>query len=329
MSYCLNPICQQPQNFNEARFCDCCGERLWLQGRYQALKPIGQGSFGRIFLAVDEIVRTKPRCVIKQFAPEDPETKEIAQQLFQHEAYQLSRLGKHSQIPKLISYLEIDQCQYIVQEFIDGQDLEQEFQVRPFNQYEIIELLHNLLPVVQFIHSHGVIHRDIKPENIIRSSFLNPALKDFDLILIDFGAAKGAFTVSSRVSSKGAGTNIGTPHYSAPEQAAGQATFASDIYGLATTCIYLLTGESPNFKLYSHADSKWIWQDYVGDRTLDRQFCKILDKMLARDLKHRYQSVAEILRDLKLLGNLDKSVAIPKLPHQPKFKQDIGEGFFV
>ncbi|MCX7595956.1 MAG: serine/threonine protein kinase, partial [Fischerella sp.] len=67
MSYCLNPNCPKPQNTNDEKFCLTCGSKLLLKERYRATKPIGQGGFGRTFLAVDEDKPSKPRCVIKQF----------------------------------------------------------------------------------------------------------------------------------------------------------------------------------------------------------------------------------------------------------------------
>ena len=71
MSYCLNPECQKAnRNRIEAKFCQYCGSKLLLGDRYRALELIGQGGFGRTFLAVDEYKPSKPRCVIKQFYPQ-------------------------------------------------------------------------------------------------------------------------------------------------------------------------------------------------------------------------------------------------------------------
>jgi len=69
MRYCLNFNCQNPQNPIDAEVCQNCGSKLLLDDRYLALKLIDQGGFGRTFLAVDEFLPTKPRCVIKQFFP--------------------------------------------------------------------------------------------------------------------------------------------------------------------------------------------------------------------------------------------------------------------
>ena len=155
---------------------------------YRAIKPIGQGGFGRTFLAVDEDKPSKPRCVIKQFFPQAQGTNnsQKAAELFEEEAVRLDDLGKHPQIPELLANFTQDERQYLVQEFIDGQNLAQALATEgSFNETQIRSLLSSLLPVLDFIHSHNIIHRDIKPENIIRRH-------DGQVVLVDFGAAKFA-----------------------------------------------------------------------------------------------------------------------------------------
>ena len=126
MSYCLNPHCQKPQNHKNAQVCSTCNTKLLLKQRYRAIKPIGQGGFGRTLLAVDESKLLKPPCVIKQFVL----TAHIADnntlkagELFKQEALRLKNLGKHNQIPNFLYYLTQEENQYLVQEYIDGYDL--------------------------------------------------------------------------------------------------------------------------------------------------------------------------------------------------------------
>ncbi|MBD1943879.1 protein kinase [Coleofasciculus sp. FACHB-712] len=289
MSYCLNPACPNSQNPSDTKFCLTCGTKLLLKDRYRAIKPIGQGGFGRTFLAVDEDKPSKPRCVIKQFYPQAQGTSTVkkAIELFNQEAMRLDELGKHSQIPELLAYFTQDDRQYLVQEFIDGQNLAQELaQVGAFSESQIRQLLNDLLSVLQFVHSQQVIHRDIKPENIIRRS------RDRKLVLVDFGASKVATTNALNQT----GTSIGSPEYVAPEQARGKASFASDIYSLGVTCIHLLTQRSP-FDLYDINEDAWIWRQYLISKVSD-SLGKILDKMLQTAPSRRYQSVEEVLKDL-------------------------------
>ncbi|MBW4620537.1 MAG: protein kinase [Cyanosarcina radialis HA8281-LM2] len=289
MSYCLNPACQKPQNPKDARFCIRCGSKLLLSDRYRALKLIGKGGFGRTFLAVDEFKPSKPLCVIKQFFPQAQGTNsfEKAAELFQQEAVRLDELGNHPQIPSLLAYCTCDRRQYLVQEFIDGQNLAAELSERgAFNETQIRQLLNDLLPLLQFVHQHQVIHRDLKPENIIRRR------ADNQLVLVDFGAAKFATgTALART-----GTVIGSAGFVAPEQAIGKATFASDIYSLGVTCIHLLTAIEP-FDLYSVNEGTWVWRDYLT-QPISQHLGQILDRMLENAINRRYQSASEILQDL-------------------------------
>jgi serine/threonine protein kinase len=192
MSYCINPACPAPdKNSPTTNFCMSCGAKILLKDRYRALKLLGQGGFGKTFKAVDEDQPRKPLCVIKQFAFSNnhPETRQIALKLFYEDAQHLEALGKHDQIPELLAYFDVEGQPYLVQQFIDGQDLEQELATAgTFNQAKIRELLESLLPVLDFLHhqSPPVIHRDIKPANIIRWR------SDGGFVLVDFGAAKQA-----------------------------------------------------------------------------------------------------------------------------------------
>ncbi|MEW5856067.1 MAG: protein kinase, partial [Cyanobacteriota bacterium] len=313
MSYCLNPACRNPQNPSDTKFCLTCGTKLLLKDRYRAIKPIGQGGFGRTFLAVDEDKPSKPRCVIKQFYPQAQGTSTVkkAIELFNQEAMRLDELGKHPQIPELLAYFTQDDRQYLVQEFIDGQNLAQELvQVGAFSESQIRPLLNDLLSVLQFVHSQQVIHRDIKPENIIRRS------RDRKLVLVDFGASK----VATANALNQTGTSIGSPEYVAPEQARGRASFASDIYSLGVTCIHLLTQRSP-FDLYDINEDAWIWRQYLTSKVSD-SLGKILDKMLQTAPSRRYQSAEAVLKDLNPPLNQVATVIsqTPATPAKPPVK---------
>ncbi|MDQ2099173.1 MAG: serine/threonine-protein kinase [Tychonema bourrellyi B0820] len=299
MSYCLNPACQNPQNADRTQFCLNCGAKLLLRERYRALKPLGRGGFGRTFLAVDEDKPSKPRCAIKQFFPlsQGTSSAEKAAELFNREAVRLDELGKHPQIPELLAHFQQERYQYLVQEFIEGQNLQQELaRTGPYNENQIRSLLNDLLPVLEFVHSRSVIHRDIKPPNIIRRRlsessiiYTYPTLTG-ELVLVDFGAAK---VVEPSID---IGTVIGSPEFVAPEQIRGQAVYASDLYSLGVTCIYLLTQVSP-FDLFDINQDTWVWRDFLKVQ-FDPKLGRILDKMIEASLSRRYKSVAEVLQDL-------------------------------
>jgi WD40 repeat protein len=289
MSYCLNPNCLKPENQDNNKFCISCGAKLLLADRYRAIKVIGQGGFGKTFLARDEFKPSQPKCVIKQFYPSTEGDLHKASQLFASEAIRLEQLGKHPQIPELYAYFSQDNRQYIVQEFIDGQNLAEELaQKGVFSEARIKSLLISLLPVLDFIHAGQVIHRDIKPENIICCR------TDDKLVLVDFGAAKYASTTILG----NTGTTIGSAEYVPPEQARGKATFASDLYSLGVTCLYLLTQVSP-FDLFDIRNNTWQWRDYLVDNPVSEEFGKILEGMVCESLKERWHSAREILNVLE------------------------------
>lgn len=291
MSYCLNPNCQIPQNPDWNKYCQNCGAKLLLKDRYRPLNLIGQGGFGKTFLAIDEDKPSKPYCVIKQFFPASQGTNNItkAAELFEKEATRLDQLGRHSQIPELMAHFTQDGRQYLVQQFIAGQNLAQALEIEgPYNEEQIRALLNNLLPVLQFIHSHNVIHRDIKPENIIRRQD-----SDSQLVLVDFGAAKHALGTALLKT----GTTIGTPEYTAPEQNRGKAVFASDLYSLGVSCLHLLTNISP-FELFDVGEGAWVWRRYLENNSVSEQLGYVLDKLVENAVNRRYQSVYEVIATL-------------------------------
>jgi Ca-activated chloride channel family protein len=285
--YCLNPYCQQPENPWTAQSCQNCGAMLQLQGRYRAIQLIGAGGFGRTFLAVDESKPALSKCVIKQFFPQQVSQQAKAAELFRQEATRLEQIGSHGQIPQFLAYCEQEGCQYLVQEFIAGQNLAQELAKNgPFDEVKIRQLLNDILPVLWFVHNLQMIHRDIKPENIIRRH------KDGQFVLVDFGAAKWA----SETALAKTGTMIGSAAYTAPEQTKGKATFASDIYSFGVTCIYLMTQISP-FDLFDASENRWVWRHYLS-KPIHPHLGRVLDKMLQSATKQRYQSATEVLNDL-------------------------------
>ncbi|GAB4539472.1 MAG: hypothetical protein Tsb0014_29910 [Pleurocapsa sp.] len=286
--YCFNRDCPQPENLADAIICVSCNSNLLLQNRYRALQLIGQGGFGRTFKGIDELQPDKPYFAIKQFWVDNNGNREKAAELFESEAKRLQVLGEHPNIPKLQDYFIEAGEQYLVQEFISGENLAQELSTEgAWEEGEIRELLLELLPLLQYVHSQQVIHRDIKPENIVRRQ------GDRKLILVDFGAAK----VVNEVTANKTGTVIGSAAYTAPEQLKGKAVFASDLYSLGVTCVNLLTQVHP-FNLFDSGENRWNWRDYLG-QPVSKQLGNILDKMLEGAINKRYQSAAAILADLQ------------------------------
>ncbi|MEA5569439.1 WD40 repeat domain-containing serine/threonine-protein kinase [Calothrix sp. UHCC 0171] len=316
---CLNPDCENPVNPDGNRFCQSCRTPLvpLLRNRFRVMRVLSdEGGFGKTYLAED-IDKLEETCVIKQLAPkaEGSWALKKAIELFHKEARRLQELGEHTQIPTLIAYFEENSYLYLVQQYIDGQNLLRELNARrqgkknrsfqlPFGnsttlsedtqgslytEAEIRQILLDLLPVLKFIHTRGVIHRDIKPQNIIRRQ------SSKQLALIDFGSSK---QLTAKFQAK-MGTSIGSHGYSPIEQIRDGAAYpASDLFSLGATVFHLLTGISP-FKLWTEYGYAWVshWQSYVKV-PLSEGFVLVLNKLLKKDIHQRYQSADEVLQDL-------------------------------
>ncbi|MGI2905082.1 protein kinase domain-containing protein [Tolypothrix sp. VBCCA 56010] len=252
----------------------------------------------------EDIDKLNEHCVIKQFVPQVQGTGTLnkATELFEQEAKRLQQLGKHPQIPTLLAYFEQDNRLYLVQEFIDGQNLLAELQQQGiFNEQKVRELLLDLLDILKTVHQYKVIHRDIKPENIIRRS-------NGKLVLIDFGASKQlTATVMTQV-----GTTIGSFGYAPLEQMeGGEAYPASDLYSIGATCFHLLSGIQP-WELWKRQGYGWVasWRQHL-QQSVSQNLGRVLDKLLQEEYQQRYQSAEEVLQDL----NPPLSLSIP--PTQP------------
>lgn len=325
--YCTRPGCPRPQNFFadlddkttlitvQQKFCTACGMPLILVGRYIPSRLLGKGGFGTAFLARDRYTPTLRQCVVKQFQPSadlNPQQLKTAQDLFEREAETLEELGSaHAQIPNLYAFFPLitpsmqpgkeDQFFYLVQEFIDGQDLEAELTAKgTFSQAEALEVLQEILKVLKFVHESNSIHRDIKPSNIMRD-------RKGRLVLLDFGAVKQVTTVPG--SASGRSTGIYTPGYAPPEQMSGNQVYpSSDLYALAVTVVELLTGKRPTGgELYDSYNNQWQWRNYAQ---VSDTLGKVLDRMLSSTPNQRFQSAQDVLDAL----NSRPTPAPPPLP---------------
>jgi hypothetical protein len=290
---CTNPACPQIRNDEHTRVCTACGQPLWVAERYRCQQLLGQGGFGRTYLAVDERLAPPAVCVVKQMTLAVGNDRKARRDRFHREADRLATLGQHPQIPTLLDVVDNAQGQFLVQDYIPGPNLDQLIQQSPQSGGEALvqRVLYELLPVLTYIHRHSVIHRDIKPANIIAPPAPEP------LVLVDFGSAKAILDPEQL---KQTATVIGSAGYAAPEQALGKAVFASDIFSLGVTCLHLLTGLHP-FDLYSVSDDAWVWRPYVTAE-ISPVLGRVLDRMVIRRLQERYSTAQEVLADLRWSG---------------------------
>ncbi|MEM9483077.1 MAG: serine/threonine-protein kinase [Cyanobacteria bacterium P01_F01_bin.116] len=330
MTYCINSECPSPKNPSTARQCLACGADLLLRDRYRVSGALGKGGFGTTFLAHDEGLPGCPPCVIKQLQPtaDAPHVMQMARDLFAREAKILGKIGNHPQLPRLLDYFEARTDFFLVQEYIHGSTLQKEVKTRgAFSEAGTKQFLSEVLPVMQYIHRNQVIHRDIKPANLIRRN------ADKRLVLIDFGAVKDKVNPVKANEESGhtalTAYAVGTPGYAPPEQMAMRPVYASDIYAIGVTCLYLLTAKSPKEMSYDPQSGEILWQEHVK---VSEHFAGVLSKMLEISVRHRYSSADAILRDLDLepyLDSLAQNMAIPTTApkdveptSQPSFNSD-------
>lgn len=319
--HCTRPNCPSPINhFSDLdspklsrplkqKYCSACRMELVLRGHYLPQSVLGKGGFGTAFLAVDIDSPTRSKCVVKLFQPPvnlSDSQMETALTLFAREAQVLERLGRrHPQIPNLYAYFPLpvtnpltnksEELFYLVQEFIDGEDLEK---VRDrqgkLSETAVVEILREILGVLDFVHGEGAIHRDVKPSNIMQES-------DGRLSLLDFGAVK---EVTAPNSAQRGPTTICSPEYAPPEQImSGQVNVTSDLYALAATCVVLLTDKDSQ-DLRDSASNTWRWRNHVQ---VSPGLADILDRMLMARPSNRFPSAKAVLSALDSVSGLSGS----------------------
>ncbi|MDJ0798619.1 MAG: serine/threonine-protein kinase [Calothrix sp. MO_167.B12] len=308
-------------NKREQRYCNNCNFPLVLEGqtqfRYLSFQPLTPGGFGRTFLAKeirrdDELLNRN--CVIKLFCPNHHLSQQElvnAQEAFRNEAITLLKLGqKYPYIPRLFDFFPLENppvsksnavldesnnyqdLYYIVQQYIPGNNLQQELEQKnqvKFSEYETINFLKKLLKILKLVHQENIIHRDIKPKNII--------VNEDGFYLIDFGNVK---KITLGQENFNGDTVCRTPGYAPPEQEAGESVDEStDLYALGATAVYLLTGEKPPRERRDEQDEQWNrWLSRVQQYSSSHLY-SVLKKMLSYEPKRRYPSAQEVINALK------------------------------
>ncbi len=266
-----------------------------LRSRYRIIKHLGSGGFGDTYFAEDSDLPKNSQCGVKHLKPTStkPQVLAIARRLFKTEAQVLDDLGSHAQIPRLLAHFEENGEFYLVQEFVNGNDLGQELTPgKRFSEDEVIKLLHDILEVLEVVHQQKIIHRDIKPQNIMRRRM------DGKIVLIDFGAVKeiGSLVVNA----EGQVTPtiaIGTPGYKPIEQHNGDPKLCSDIYAVGMIGIQALTGLSPQ-QLQRDTTGELILRHYIP---VSDDLMAVLNKMVYSHFSQRYQSAKEALQAVNAL----------------------------
>lgn len=302
-----------------------CGSKQLFRDRYKILQVLGRGGFGVTFLAQDFVLPGTPLCVIKQLCLKAASAKswENARDRFQKEAKILGQLGNHSQIPMLLEYFGVRGDFFLVQEYVRGSTLSQEVkQTGAKSEAAVKQFLRELLSVLQYVHKNRVIHRDIKPQNLLRCE------DDGRLVLIDFGAVKEKVLLASDTMETTASTNfVGTLGFAPPEQFCLRPVYASDIYAVGATCLYLLTGKTLTELDYDSKTGDISWQKEVD---ISHYFAQILGKMLKTSLDERFKSVDDVMWALGIESNLpslSNCLSNKRLKDETKTSEEISQNY--
>ena len=280
-----------------------------LKNRYKIIKSLGSGGFGDTYLAEDSDLPGNPKCVVKHLSPKssDPTVLYYARRLFEREAETLYKLGSDSdQIPRLLAHFREVREFYLVQEYIEGQDISWELTPgKKLSESDTIALLKGILEALVVAHENNIIHRDIKPQNLMRRRL------DNKVILIDFGAVKEISTLT--VTQQGATTltvAVGTPGYIPSEQSNGKPKLSSDIYAVGMVGIKALTGKDPQNLPTDPNTGNIIWQN---EAQVSNHLANVLDKMVRDHFSERYKNAMEALEALNI-----KSPGIFKLGNKSR-----------
>ncbi len=280
---------------------------------YPIIKELGDGGFGKTYLATNTLLPARPYCVIKQLKPvgNDPQLQQLIQERFEKEAIILEGLGDGSNgmIPRLYAYFVEQGKFYLSQEYIDGQTLSDRVRTHGlFTDLQVRDLLANILPTLSYVHSHGIVHRDIKPDNIMLRQRGNQP------VLIDFGAFKEIMSTVMRNSGNSTRSIvIGTPGFMPMEQLAGRPMYTSDIYSLGMTAIYVLTGKMPEEIGSDPSTGDINWHPYVLN--VSPQLIEVLNKSIQPSSRDRYANAQEMLAALTITAPIPPQTTVQ---HQPK-----------
>jgi len=264
-----------------------------LQGRYRVVRQLGQGGMGAVYEAIDQRLDTTVALKETLFS------EERLRKQFEREARLLARLH-HPALPRVSDHFSEDDGQFLVMQFIPGDDLSEMMNRKrgPFPVNQVLTWADQLLDALDYLHTQDpqIVHRDIKPQNLKLTS-------RGQIILLDFGLAKGQAGDISRVTT--AASIFGyTPNYAPLEQIQGLGTDPrSDLYSLAATLYHLMTGVKPPDALTRAAavvngQPDPLLKASEANSEVSPDVDEVLTKAMAQNREQRYASAADMRRAL-------------------------------
>jgi eukaryotic-like serine/threonine-protein kinase len=271
--------------------------------RYEIEELVGTGGMSSVYRARDRLLERL--VALKVLHPHYGDDEEYVER-FRREARSVAQLS-HPHIVTVIDRGEDDGQQFIVFEYIDGENLKQLLmRTGPLPTRRALELAVEIADALAFAHEHGLIHRDVKPQNVLVSP-------DGDAKVTDFGIAR-SLDVEHGVTQTG--TVLGTSNYLSPEQASGkQTTQSTDVYSLGVVLYELLTGDVPfpgeNFVAVAMKHLNEQPPDLLEQRPdIPLRLAAAVDRALEKNPAHRFPSMDQFAWELRqCLAELDSPEA--------------------
>jgi eukaryotic-like serine/threonine-protein kinase len=250
---------------------------------------IGEGGGGLVLLGSHPDYGQE---VVLKVLPRSNLTEEQSRLRFEREILMHIELT-HENIVRVYQASSDEEYYYLLMEYVDGSDIDKAMEKKKeFPYQEATQIILQIASALAFAHSKQIIHRDIKPSNILID-------KNGKAKLCDFGLAKD-LRVNSNLTS--AGMVFGTPNFMSPEQwfGAKDLTSQSDIFSLGATFYYMITGKKPSEGESAAAIMRnSLFGSYISPKEYKKEvpdsLCKVLEKMLARELKDRYKTAEEVV----------------------------------
>lgn len=296
------------------------GDKSSILGDFRLEKKLGQGGMGTVYLAHQ--ISLDRKCALKVLS-KDLGSKPNFVERFKREARAGAKID-HPNVVRCYAVGEARGLHYVAMELIDGQSMQN--WLNQLGRISVPDALHvTLLAAEALRHAHelNMIHRDVKPDNILITR--RGVVKVSDL-----GLAKA---LDDDMSMTQSGTGLGTPHYMPPEQArnAKYVDHRSDIYALGGTLYHFVTGQTP-FKgdtiveLITNKERGSFTHAKKLNPEVPERLDLMIDKMMARDPQHRYQSMAEVIRDLEGLKLASESLSFIDAPDREVVRRGGGGG---
>ena len=265
-----------------------------LQGRYRIVRQLGQGGMGAVYEAVDQRLDTTVALKETLF------TDERLRKQFEREARLLARLH-HPALPRVSDHFSEDDGQFLVMQFIPGDDLSEMMARKrgPFPANQVLTWADQLLDALDYLHTQDpqIVHRDIKPQNLKITS-------RGQIILLDFGLAKGQAGEISRITTSASIFGY-TPNYAPLEQIQGLGTDTrSDLYSLGATLYHLMTGVKPPDALTRAAaivngQADPLLRASEANAEVAPEVDHVLAKAMAQNREQRFATAADMRKALQ------------------------------